>query len=328
MRVLVTGSCGFIGSHLCEKLMDLGHDVLGLDNLNNYYDVNFKQDNLREIQDHSLTSKGSFTFIFGDVLNTNAILDYAPDMICHLASLAGVRSSLERPMDYCRNNIESFIHLLEEYRQYNNNQDSSHRIIRMVYASSSSVYGLNNKVPFTETDTVELQNSSYACSKRCMEIYADYYQRLYNLDLIGLRFFTVYGPRGRPDMAPYKFLKAIHLGTTITKFGNGTSFRDYTYIDDIVNGIIGCLNSQSEYSYSIYNLGNNRPYTLNQFIELCEKVVGKPARIKQMEDQPGDVPGTYANIDRSIQDLSYQPDVQFEDGLRRMYEWMREHQRV
>jgi len=315
MKVLVTGCAGFIGSHVSEALMNKGYDVIGIDNLNDYYSVSYKQENLQILQQYN----DKFTFIYGDILNTEAIDQYKPDVVCHLAALAGVRSSLEKPKEYARNNIEGFIHLLEEC--------VDKKVGLMVYASSSSVYGLNSKVPFSENDEVVQQNSSYACTKKCMEIYADYYGRLYNLPLVGLRYFTVYGPRGRPDMAPYKFLRAIHRGDTLNKFGDGESFRDYTFVTDIVEGIVACVEGKGK-SGGVYNLGNHTPVTLNKFISNCEEIVGKKAVINQCTDQPGDVPGTYADVSKAKRDLGYFPSVAFKDGLQRTYEWMKNHQRL
>ena len=188
-----------------------------------------------------------------------------------------------------------------------------------MYASSSSVYGLNKKVPFSEDDTIATPNSPYASSKMAMELFAKTYHQLYNLNLIGLRFFTVYGPRGRPDMAPYKFLKAIEDGTTFQKYGEGTSSRDYTYVDDIVSGVVASLDNKKQVKCEVYNLGNSSPVSLNKFIGLCEKVVGKKANYEQIGNQLGDVPHTYADISKAKRDLDYEPKVGLEEGLRFMY---------
>ena len=190
---------------------------------------------------------------------------------------------------------------------------------QIVYASSSSVYGLNKKVPFCESDLIESPNSPYACSKMAMELYAKTYHQLYNLNMIGLRFFTVYGPRGRPDMAPYKFLKAIKDGTKFQKYGNGTSSRDYTYVDDIVSGVVAACDNKKRIKCEVYNLGNSSPVSLNEFIELCEKVVDKKANYDQIENQLGDVPHTYADISKAKRDLDYSPKIKLEEGLRLMF---------
>lgn len=302
MKILVTGCCGFIGSHTCEKLLKEGHNILGIDNMNNYYDVNRKIKNLEILKKYD-----NFYFIKDDIRTTTAINDWKPDKICHLASMAGVRYSIKHPRLYVDVNINGFINILEQCRKSG--------VKQVVYASSSSVYGLNKKVPFSEEDSIETPNSPYACSKMAMELYAKTYSQLYDLNLIGLRFFTVYGPRGRPDMAPYKFLKAIYNGTKFKKYGDGTSSRDYTYIDDIVNGVVASLQNKKGVKCEVYNLGNSSPVSLNEFIELCEKVVGNKANYDQIENQLGDVPHTYADISKAKGDLDYSPKTKLEDGL-------------
>jgi UDP-glucuronate 4-epimerase len=309
MKILVTGCCGFIGSHTTEKLLKNNNDVYGIDNMNNYYDSKIKYNNLNILKEYS-----NFKFKQDDICTTNIISEFKPDVIVHLASMAGVRYSIENPKEYIRVNIEGFIHILEECKKNNIN--------KIIYASSSSVYGLNEKVPFCENDNIKLCNSPYACSKLSMEIFAKTYFQLFGINSIGLRFFTVYGPRGRPDMAPYKFLNAIINNKEITKYGNGESYRDYTYIDDIVNGIIGSINNIDRIKFNIYNLGNSDPVTLNDFINMCSKVVGKTPIIKILENQKGDVPYTYANIEKAKIDLNYNPQIKLEVGLRMMYESM------
>ncbi len=309
MRILVTGCCGFIGSHTTEKLLKNSNDVYGIDNMNNYYDSKIKYDNLNILKEYP-----NFKFKKDDICTTTIISEFKPDVIVHLASMAGVRYSIENPKEYIRVNIEGFIHILEECKKNNIN--------KIIYASSSSVYGLNEKVPFCENDNIKLCNSPYACSKLSMEIFAKTYYQLFGINSIGLRFFTVYGPRGRPDMAPYKFLNAIINNKEITKYGNGESYRDYTYIDDIVNGIIGSINNIDKIKFNIYNLGNSDPVTLNEFIDICSKVVGKIPKIKTLGNQKGDVPYTFANIEKARLDLSYNPKIKLEVGLRLMYESM------
>ena len=247
-KILVTGCAGFIGSHVCEYLLTKKYDVFGIDILNDYYDVTKKENNLKILKKHS-----NFKFKKDDICNTTVIKDWKPDKIIHLASMAGVRYSIENPHIYVKTNIDGFIHIMEE--------SVKHKVKHVVYASSSSVYGLNKKVPFSETDSITTCNSPYACSKMAMEIYAKTYNQLYNITNIGLRFFTVYGPRGRPDMAPYKFLKAISDGTKFQKYGDGTSSRDYTYIDDIVLGIVAAMENKKEIKCEVYNLGNSSPVT-------------------------------------------------------------------
>ena len=302
MKILVTGCAGFIGSHVSERLLKQGNIVLGIDNLNDYYDVNKKKENL-----DILNKYDNFEFRKEDICDTNCISEWKPEKICHLASMAGVRYSLQNPKIYVKVNIEGFIHILEEAVK-NNIKD-------IVYASSSSVYGLNTKIPFSETDVIETCNSPYASSKMAMELFAKTYTQLYDINCIGLRFFTVYGPRGRPDMAPYKFMKAISEGKEFNKYGDGSSSRDYTYIDDIVDGVISALDNKKRVKCEVYNLGNSSPISLNDFISLCEKVVGKKAIYKEVENQLGDVPHTYADISKATRDLGYVPTVGLEEGL-------------
>ena len=306
MKILVTGCAGFIGSHTCEYLLKRGDKIIGIDNLNDYYDVERKKENLNVLNKYE-----NFEFKKDDIRTTKIIEEWKPDKICHLASMAGVRYSIEHPKIYVDVNINGFINILEQTRKVG--------VKQIVYASSSSVYGLNEKKPFSESDPIETPNSPYACSKMAMELYAKTYHQLYNLNLIGLRFFTVYGPRGRPDMAPYKFLNAIKNGTKFQKYGNGTSSRDYTYIDDIVSGVVASLDNKKKIKCEVYNLGNSSPVSLNEFIELCEKVVGKKANYEQIGNQLGDVPHTYADISKAKKDLNYDPKVKLEDGLSLMY---------
>ena len=256
----------------------------------------------------------NFTFSKEDIRYTTIVNDWKPDKVCHLASMAGVRYSIKHPRLYVDVNLNGFINLLD--------QSVKNGVKNFVYASSSSVYGLNKKVPFSEDDEIEKCNSPYACSKKAMESFAKTYNQLYGMQVIGLRFFTVYGPRGRPDMATYKFMKAIIDQTEFQKYGDGTSSRDYTYIDDIVDGIESAVDNDKELKCEVYNLGNSSPISLNGFIALCEKVVGKTAIYEQIENQLGDVPHTYADISKAKRDLGYEPKVELEDGLERMCEWI------
>ena len=305
-KILVTGCAGFIGSHTCEFLLKRGDTIIGLDILNDYYDISLKEKNLEILKKYS-----NFSFIKDDIKTTKAITEFKPDKVIHLASMAGVRYSLKNPLLYETTNIGGFINILEEC--YKNN------VKHIVYASSSSVYGLNNKLPFSEDDPIEKCNSPYACSKLCMEYYAKTYNQLYNLSNIGLRFFTVYGPRGRPDMAPYLFLNAIKNNLKFKKFGDGTSSRDYTYIDDIVAGIVSATDNKNNIKCKIYNLGNSIPVSLNKFIEICEKVTNKKAIFEQYSEQLGDVQYTYADISKAKNDLNYDPKTSLEEGLRNFY---------
>ncbi len=314
MNILVTGCAGFIGSHVSEKLLNLGYTVYGIDNINDYYDVSQKLENLDILNKYE-----NFHFKKDDIVTTNIIGDLKPDKICHLASMAGVRYSIDNPDIYVKVNINGFINLLEQAVKNN--------VSNFVYASSSSVYGLNKKVPFSETDIIDSCNSPYAASKRSMEIFANTYNQLYNLPLIGLRFFTVYGPRGRPDMAPYKFLNAISSDERFDKYGDGSSMRDYTYIDDIVDGVISALEVK-DMSSQVFNLGNSSPVSLNEFISTCEKVTEKKANFRQLGNQLGDVPVTYADISKANKFLNYNPKVVLEDGLNRTYNWLKQKKYV
>jgi UDP-glucuronate 4-epimerase len=304
--ILVTGCAGFIGSHLCELLLKQNLFVVGIDNINDYYSQSLKDTNLDVLRGYP-----NFMFFQDDILNTNVFEKYNFDTVYHMASLAGVRYSIEYPKLYVKNNIEGFIHLLENCVKY--------KIKTIVYASSSSVYGLNKKLPFSEDDDINTCNSPYAASKKCMEVFANTYNRLYHINTIGLRFFTVYGPRGRPDMAIYKFLSKISKGDSIDKYGDGTSMRDYTYVDDIVNGI---YLSSKMVGDRIYNLGNSSPITLNELIKKCEEVVGKKAIVNKLLNQKGDVPNTYADISRGKEELGWGPKVGIDEGLKRTYEFM------
>jgi len=305
-KILVTGCAGFIGSHVCEYLLKNKYNVFGIDIINDYYDTAKKYKNLEILRKYE-----TFSFRKDDICDTTIISQWQPDKIIHLAAMAGVRYSIENPKLYVKTNIEGFIHILEESVKNN--------VKLLVYASSSSVYGLNKKVPFSETDEIISCNSPYASSKMSMEIFAKTYYQLYNLPNIGLRFFTVYGPRGRPDMAPYKFLNSIKSETKFKKFGDGTTSRDYTYIDDIVDGIIGALENKSNLTSEIFNLGNSTPITLNEFISTCEEVTGKKAIYDEIEMQKGDVPHTYADITKAKKYINYNPKVKLKDGLNNFY---------
>jgi UDP-glucuronate 4-epimerase len=315
MKILVTGSCGFIGTNLCLTLLKNEKNIVyGIDNFTDNYNVTFKRGNYNELEKYD-----NFKFFEENILNTDKIKLVKPEIIIHLASIPGVRKSLQEPLYYIENNITTFVYLLEECKKYN--------IKKVVYASSSSVYGSNNKVPFNENDEIINLKSSYACSKKCMEVYGKYYNDVFDVKTIGLRFFTVYGERGRPDMAPYMFVKKIAEGKEILQFGDGTSYRDYTYVTDIVNGIKSIIEGKGKWG-EIYNLGNENPINLLDFIELCEKVTGKKANKKIIENQLGDVPKTYADIKKAKIDLDYSPSVKLEEGLTRMYEWMELNKRI
>lgn len=303
--ILITGCCGFIGSHLSERLLNENNIVIGIDNMNDYYSPDIKKDNL-----DILNKYPNFTFYQEDIVDTKLIQILKPDIVIHLAGMAGVRYSLENPTLYMKNNVEGMTNLLEQSKDVN----------LFVYASSSSVYGLNTKVPFSENDEINNPNSPYAVSKICMEKIAKLYQDLYKIKTVGLRFFTVYGPRGRPDMAPYKFLNNIMNEKEIDKYGNGETYRDYTFISDIIDGIMGLLKNKDNLNNNIYNLGNSDPITLNEFIRTCEEVTNKKAIINQMENQRGDVPKTYSDISRAKNDFGYSPKINIKKGLKITYE--------
>ena len=309
MIFLITGCAGFIGSHLCERLLKENHIVHGIDNLNNYYDINQKNNNL-----NILKKFNNFYFYQEDIINSNRI-NLIPNInvVINLAAMAGVRTSLDKPKMYIRTNIEGQVNLLEQCVKNN--------IPKFIYASSSSVYGMNKKIPFNENDLISKVNSPYAASKRSGEIMAQLYNQLYGISVIGLRFFTVYGPRGRPDMAPFKFLNSISKGKKFDKYGKGDSYRDYTYIDDIINGIIAVIDCEKK--CEIYNLGNSKTVSLNEFINTCEIITNKKAVFNQLPEQKGDVPYTYSDISKAKKDLNYNPNINLKDGLIKMFNWMK-----
>lgn len=300
-RILVTGCAGFIGSHVCERLLIEGYEVIGIDNFDPYYDLALKERNV-----DILSKYATFTFRKDDIRTTKSISEFRPCKVIHLASMAGVRTSIENPKVYVQVNIEGFIHILEECVKND--------VLHIVYASSSSVYG-TNEVPFREDALINACNSPYAASKRAMEVFAQTYSTLYALSCIGLRFFTVYGPRGRPDMAPRKFIEAISNGRPIEKYGDGSSSRDYTHVYDIVEGIMGALRNSQQKKCEVYNLGNSQPITLNEFISCCEKACGKEAIVIEKGNQMGDVPRTYACIDKAKEEIGYCPKIKLQEGL-------------
>ena len=317
MKILITGCCGFIGSHLCESLLKQKNvQILGIDNMNDYYDPALKLKNLQIIQSvaHQF-NYDNFMFMQQDIRNTKCIFEWKPDIVIHLAAMAGVRYSTQYPTLYTDVNVNGFINIIEQCRLVG---------CRLIYASSSSVYGLNKKIPFSEDDSIEQCNSPYAASKLSEEIFAKMYSQLYGIETIGLRFFTVYGPRGRPDMAPYKFLDKINKGIPIDKYGNGESLRDYTYVSDIVDGIISCITFKMENKSEIFNIGNENPISLNKFISICENVTGKKAIINLKENQLGDVPITYADISKAKKLLNYIPTIKIEEGLYLTYKYLNE----
>ena len=314
MNVLVTGGVGFIGSHVCERLLTAGHTVCALDDLNDFYDPTIKQNTLRELQGRAK----SFVFMHADITQRAELDDVLGsisfDQIIHLAALAGVRPSLKQPALYQRVNVEGTTHLLEAARE--------HGVPKITIASSSSVYGVNSSVPFSETDPIFSAISPYAASKLACEALGHVYHHVYSMDVCMLRFFTVYGPRQRPDLAIHKFSKLMHAGQSITVFGDGSTSRDYTYVDDTVDGILAC--TEREFGYEVINLGESQTVELSQLIELLESALGIEAQIDRQPLQPGDVPITYANIDKARRLLGYEPQTKIEDGIPRFVEWFRQ----
>jgi UDP-glucuronate 4-epimerase len=312
--VLVTGSAGFIGFHVSKRLLEMGESVVGIDNLNEYYDVNLKKARL-EI----LKSYNDFVFYKEDIQNFQALdgifESHNLDNICNLAAQAGVRYSLKAPFSYQKSNLEGFLTLLELARKYS--------VKNFVYASSSSVYGDNKKVPFSVDDRVDTPVSLYAATKKANELIAHAYSHLYQIPCTGLRFFTVYGPWGRPDMALFLFTDAILKKRPINVYNYGNMKRDFTYIDDIVDGTIAAL--KRAVPYEIFNLGNSQTVELLDFIRILEEVLGQEAQKNMMPIQPGDVPETAADIRKSRELLGFDPKTPLEKGIRRFVRWYREY---
>jgi len=313
MNFLVTGGAGFIGSHVCERLLREGHSVWAFDDLNSFYDPQLKKNNLRELQ--SLAKP--FQFVYGDLADVRGVNELVRsvefDQVIHLAARAGVRPSLEEPALYQRVNVEGTVNLLEALRRT--------RTRKIVLASSSSVYGVNAKVPFAESDPIFNPISPYAASKLACEALGHVYHHVYGFDVAMLRFFTVYGPRQRPDLAIYKFARLISTGKPIPVFGDGSSARDYTYISDILEGVMAC--TKREFGYEIYNLGESQTVKLRRLIELLEAALKQQAIIDRQPAQPGDVPLTCADIGKARSQLGYQPRVPIEQGIPWFIEWFR-----
>ena len=316
-RILVTGSCGFIGMHLCQNLIKDGYDVCGVDNMNNYYDVSLKKARLSIINKYK-----NFSFKQVDIADLHDIKNvfdsFKPEKVVNLAAQAGVRYSIENPHAYIQSNIVGFTNIIELCKDYN--------VSGLVYASSSSVYGGNKNIPFSVNDRVDKPISMYASSKKANELIAHAYSHLYGLSTIGLRFFTVYGPWGRPDMAMYIFADKISRNKKIPVFNHGNMKRDFTYIDDIVNGIQSSLNK--DFKYEIFNLGNNRCENLMDMIRYIEIELGKKAEIDYMKIQPGDVEKTYADIEHSKKSLNYSPKTELKDGIPRFISWFKKYNKV
>ncbi len=313
MNFLVTGGAGFIGSHVCERLLSAGHSVWALDDLNGFYDPALKRRNLSEIQ----ALHKPFVFTQGDITDRPSLARLFGgvkfDQVIHLAARAGVRPSLEEPALYQRVNVEGTANVLEAARAAG--------VAKLTLASSSSVYGINSKVPFAESDPVFSPISPYAASKLACEALGHVYHHVYGMDIVMLRFFTVYGPRQRPDLAIHKFARRIAAGRPIQVFGDGSSARDYTYITDIVDGVMACV--RQAFGYEIFNLGGSNPIKLSRLIELLERALGKKALLEKRPDQPGDVPRTWADVSKSARLLGYAPKVKIEEGMALFVDWFR-----
>jgi UDP-glucuronate 4-epimerase len=335
MKVVVTGAAGFIGFHVCKALCERGDEVVGLDNLNDYYDVTLKQARLQQLE-----SLPGFRFVKMDIADRVAINKLFEqehfNRVINLAAQAGVRYSLENPNAYVDSNLVGFANLLESCRH--------HSIEHLVYASSSSVYGANETMPFSTQDNVDHPVSLYAATKKANELMAHSYSHLYQIPTTGLRFFTVYGPWGRPDMSPILFAKAILAGDPIKVFNYGKHRRDFTYIDDIVVGVVSCLDriptgnpqwsglkpdpSSSRAPWKIYNIGNSEPIELFRYIELMEKAFGKTTEKELLPLQPGDVEHTYADVSSLEKDIGYSPSTSIEQGLQLFADWYRDYYQI
>ncbi len=315
MKILLTGCAGFIGYTTTLKLLARGDEVVGLDNVSPYYDPKLKEDRLKQLE-----GKKGFTFIRGDILDraTVAKAMQGVDRVIHLAALAGVRYSFEHPEEYIAINIDGFFNVLDEVRKQ--------KINGLIYASSSSVYGGNTKLPAEETDRTDNQLSLYGMNKKDNELMAHTYHSLYGMPVTGLRFFTVYGPWGRPDMALFLFTDAILRGKTMQVFGQGKQQRDFTYVDDIVSGIIA--SADKNYPEEIFNLGCGRQEELMDFIAMIEKACGKEGKKEFTEMQPGDVRASLASIEHAKKMLGYEPKTQIKDGIPKFVEWYRSYYKI
>ena len=335
MKILVTGSAGFIGSTLSQRLLERGDEVIGFDNLNDYYDVNLKRARLARLQRYP-----GFTEMCANLEDRPALTEifirHRPRRVVNLAAQAGVRYSIQNPHAYVDSNLVGFVNLLEACRH--------HEVEHLVYASTSSVYGANTRMPFSVHDNIDHPLSLYAATKKANELMAHTYSHLYRLPTTGLRFFTVYGPWGRPDMALFLFTRAILAGEPIDVFNHGHHRRDFTYVDDIVEGVIRVLDrvaapnpnwssdtpdpATSTAPYRLYNIGSNRPVELMRYIEVLEQCLGRVAIKNMLPMQAGDVPDTYADVDDLVEDVGYRPSTPVEEGVARFVAWYREYYRV
>lgn len=334
MKILITGMAGFIGSHLAKKLSKSKHEIIGIDNINDYYSTKLKEDRLTYL----LENKNKNYQV--NLEDTDAVLqifkDEKPDVVINLAAQAGVRYSLENPYTYITSNINGFVNILEGCRHYN--------VKNLIYASSSSVYGANTSKPFATTDNIDHPLSLYAATKKSNELMAHTYSHLYDLPTTGLRFFTVYGPWGRPDMALFKFTKAIVNDEPIDVYNHGNMMRDFTYVDDIVEAISRLVKkpaqpnpewsgdnpdpSSSYAPYKVFNIGNNAPVRLMEFVEAIENKVGKTAKKNFMDLQPGDVPETYANVEDLFNNIKFKPQTNIQDGVNNFVDWYLDYYNV
>lgn len=330
MKILVTGAAGFIGYHLCEKLVALGHEVVGIDNINGYYDINLKLARLKQlgitdIYEHKISIShlhpDSFHFtklsLEDQVQLPLLFKQYKFDVVCNLAAQAGVRYSLEEPMVYVESNVVGFVNLLECMRH--------NHVKKMVYASSSSVYGNSDTIPFSTDDSVDNPISLYAATKKANELMAHTYSHLFDIQTIGLRFFTVYGPWGRPDMAMFLFTEAILNNKPVKVFNHGDLYRDFTYIDDIISGVVATIEKIRPEKYLIYNIGNSKPEKLLDFVEAIEKEIGKEAIKDFLPMQAGDVMRTYADIENFKSDYDYVPQTNIKKGVENFIKWYKSY---
>ena len=318
MKILVTGSSGFIGFHTCLLLLQNKHYVIGIDNLNDYYDLNLKKSRLKILKKFN-----NFKFLKKDIENKNIVKKFKAneiDIIINLAAQAGVRHSLKDPYSYINSNVLGHVNMLELAKKV--------RAKKFIYASSSSVYGSNKTLPFSTKQRVDNPVSIYAASKKSGELISESYAHLFGIQCIGLRFFTVYGPWGRPDMATFIFTKKIFEGKEIEVFNNGKMKRDFTFINDIIDGIMGAVKLNKKFEHRIYNLGNNNPEDLSNFINLIEDTIGIKAKKRLLPIQPGDVKETFAEISESTKDLNFKPKVNIKEGIPRFVEWYKSYYKI